>query len=82
MAVQGREDGRAEAVEFVIKEDSKFTNIPLSDLKLKKNTLLSCIYRNGNIIIPSGSDSIKKNDSVVFIVADYNVTDISDVMAD
>lgn len=75
------EDGLAEAVEFVIKEDSpEITNVPLSKIKLKPNTLLACIYRNGNIIIPTGADVIKKNDSVVFIISDYSISDIKEVL--
>ena len=52
-------DHRAEAIEFRVREKSAVTNISLAELPLKKNLLLSCINRNGKIIIPSGQDCIR-----------------------
>ncbi|MBR6395941.1 MAG: Trk system potassium transporter TrkA [Lachnospiraceae bacterium] len=74
------EDGRAEAVEFAIKDDASYTGVALSKLKFKKDTILACIYRNGAIIIPTGSDEIRKNDLVVFVFADKSVSDIKEVL--
>ena len=74
------EDGRAEAVEFAIKDDASYTGVALSKLKFKKDTILACIYRNGSIIIPTGSDEIRKNDLVVFVFADKSVSDIKEVL--
>ena len=50
-------DSRVEAIEFVVKDEPGITNIPLMDLNLKDNLLVSCIYRKSGIIIPSGSES-------------------------
>ena len=44
-------DGRAEALEFVIREESEVTGIPLMNLNLKSNLLIGCINRGGNIKI-------------------------------
>jgi len=74
------EDGKAEAVEFAIKDDASYTGVALSKLKFKKDTILACIYRNGSIIIPTGSDEIRKNDLVVFVFADKSVSDIKEVL--
>lgn len=44
-------DGRAEALEFVIREESEVTGIPLMNLNLKSNLLIGCITCGGNIKI-------------------------------
>ena len=74
------EDGKAEAVEFAVKEETNFTDVPLSKLRFKKDTILACIYRNGSIIIPTGSDVLKKNDLAVFVFADKSASDIKEVL--
>lgn len=75
------EDGKAQALEFIIKEESNVTGIPLQELSLKKNTLICSIYRNGEIIIPTGQDSLQVNDAVVVVVA-YRVEDIKEILRD
>ena len=47
-------DNRAEAIEFRVDEPSSVTGIPLKDLMLKNDLLVSFIYRNGKVQIPSG----------------------------
>lgn len=74
-------DDRVEALEFIIKEDAIYTNIPFKDLKMKPNNLIACIGRNRKIIIPSGNDFIQKGDSVVVITKDKKVQDITDILA-
>ena len=73
-------DGTVEAIEFLIKEDSKLTNTPLSELKLKDNILIAGIIRGRHTIIPGGSDKILEGDRVVVIVEDIHLTDISDIL--
>ena len=74
------EDGKAEALEFRIKESSEITDIPLMDLKIRPNTLICSIYRNGKIIIPSGQDTLQVNDFVVVVLAGYRVSDIREIL--
>lgn len=74
--------GKAEALEFIIKEDSAVSDIPLQDLQLRKNTLVCCIYRQGKIIIPSGQDSMKAGDSVLVVISGYRVSDIKEILED
>ena len=52
-------DNKAEALEFAVHETSGVTNIPLSELNLKKNLLIGCISRGGNTWIPRGGDRIQ-----------------------
>ena len=73
-------DDRVEALEFLIKEDAYYTNVPLKDLPTKPNNLIACIGRNRQIIIPSGNDAFQKGDSVVVVTRDKKVQDIRDIL--
>lgn len=74
-------DNQAEAIEFLIDQESEVTNTPLMNLNLKENLLLSCIYRNGNVIIPGGQDCIRIGDSVMVVTTHTGFRDISDILA-
>lgn len=74
-------DNRAEAIEFLVDEKSKVTGIPLMDLNLKKNLLISFINRKGNIIIPSGQDTIEVGDTVMIVTTNTGFNDICDILA-
>ena len=73
-------EGKVEALEFRIKEDSQITNMPLENMNLKKNILIACINRNGNIIIPRGKDTIQKGDTVIVVTTNTGFKDISDIL--
>ena len=74
-------DGNAEALEFVIKEKSEVTDIPLLELHLKPHILVCAINRKGKIIIPKGQDCIQEGDSVVIITTDCGAyKDIRDIV--
>lgn len=74
-------DSRVEAIEFNVAEDSPVTNIPLKDLKIKKDILISCINRNGSIIIPTGQDCIMRGDTAIIVTTHAGFTDIRDILA-
>lgn len=76
------EDGRAEALEFIVHKDAEVIDIPLETLRIKKNILICCINRNGNIIIPSGQDTIQAGDTVVVVIKDYKLRDINEILED
>ena len=72
-------DSRVEAIEFSVSEKSDVTDIPLKDLELRDNILIPFIYRYGNVIIPSGQDSIHVGDTVMIITTHTGFKDISDI---
>ncbi|MCH5268600.1 MAG: Trk system potassium transporter TrkA [Lachnospiraceae bacterium] len=74
-------DSRAEAVEFLVREESPVTGKPLMELKLKTDLLVSCIFRNGKIIIPSGNDCIMVGDTVLIVTAHTGLGDLQDILA-
>lgn len=71
---------KAEAAEFLIRENSPVLGKPLMELKFKPNVLVAVILRANRVIIPRGSDVIEKNDSVI-VVSDIKPHDISDILA-
>ena len=72
-------DGRVEALGFKIRSSSKVTDVKLKDVKLKPNVIIAGIYRNGNVIRPTGEDEIKVGDSVAIITKDNVLKDIVDI---
>ena len=75
-------NGRVEALEFIIKEDSAVAGIPLQNLNLRKNTLVCCIYRNNEVIIPTGQDMMLAGDSVLVVIYGYRIYDIQEILED
>lgn len=73
-------DHRVEAIEFLVEKESEVTGIPLMDLSLKKNLLISFINRNGTIIIPGGNDCIKVGDTVMIVTTHTGFNGIRDIL--
>ena len=73
-------DHRVEAIEFRVDETSAVTNVPLMDLNLKKDLLISFIGRNGSILIPSGQDCIEVGDTVMIVTTHTGFNDIQDIL--
>lgn len=74
-------NGRAEALEFHVNGSSRLLDTPLSRLKLKRNLLLCCIYRNNQIIIPNGQDSLNEGDSVIVVTTNTGLNDLDDILS-
>ena len=72
-------ENRVEALEFYIPFETSYTNIPLKDLRTKNNTLLACIIRNNQVIIPNGNDSIQALDTVI-IFTTTPIKDVADIL--
>jgi Entner-Doudoroff aldolase len=51
-------DGKAEALEFNVRADSKVIGVPLKELQIKKGILIAGIIRNRKTVIPVGDDMI------------------------
>lgn len=73
-------NGKVEALEFIVKKESQYTNVPLKDLSLKKNNLIACIGRKRKIIIPNGDDWLEAGDSVIVVTMNQKVNNIADIM--
>lgn len=75
-------NGKAEALEFNITDNSSITDVPLQQLKIRKNTLIGSIYRNGKVIFPGGQDMIHVGDTVMVVLSGYRLSDIEDILED
>lgn len=73
-------DGKAEALEFVVREDAPFTGIPLKELRMKKNILIAGILRDRKAIIPAGDDEILPGDRVVVIAGQHRLNALSEIL--
>lgn len=73
-------DGRAEALEFIAAPDFEGLDIPLKDLKLKKNLLVAGILRKEAFIIPGGDDVIKSGDRVIIVTAGNILKDLDEII--
>lgn len=73
-------DGKVEALEFIVKSETKYTNRPLKDLSLKPNNLIAGIARKRRIIIPNGDDCIMVGDSVIVVTMEKQIQDIQDIL--
>ena len=67
-------------MEFSVKENSVVTGKSLQSLELKDNLLIASINRNGNIIVPSGKDTIEVGDSVIIITTHKKLGDLTDIL--
>lgn len=73
-------DGHAEALEFIVKDDARIVNIPLKNLRLKKNILIGGITRDRKRIVPGGNDVILPGDHVIIIAANQRLQELADIL--
>jgi trk system potassium uptake protein TrkA len=73
-------DDRAEVLQFEVLKESLATGIPLKDLKLKKNILITYIMRGGRLIFPSGNDRIVPGDHLIAVTTERSYDEIDDLL--
>jgi trk system potassium uptake protein TrkA len=74
-------NNQVEALEFAAKQQAPIYDKPLKDLTIKKNSLIACIIRNNEVMIPNGNSQIKLGDHVVVVTTHKNFDDLTDVFA-
>ncbi|HPS88466.1 MAG TPA: Trk system potassium transporter TrkA, partial [Methanosarcina vacuolata] len=60
-------DGKVRMTEFAISPENKLIGKQIKDLRLADCCIVSAIFREHEIIIPHGSDTIKANDHMVVV---------------
>ncbi len=73
-------DGEIEAIEFLVEDYVKFIGKPLSSVNLKNNTLIAAVNRGNKIFVPSGTDTIEKNDIVVVVSKSHQIYNLNDIL--
>jgi trk system potassium uptake protein TrkA len=66
-------DGQAEAIEFLVDNDTQHCNEALKNLTIKQNVLIVCIVRSGYTRIPNGDSSFRKGDTVIIVTSRQEV---------
>lgn len=76
-------DGRVDASEFIVDENTKYLGIPLKDLHIKDNILINSIARGNLFEIPNGDSTIEKGDTIVILSDDITtIHQINDIFED
>ena len=73
-------DNKAEALEFLVRDNFRGKDIPLQELPIKQDILVACINHKGQIILPRGKDVMRKGDTVIVITATKGLNDINDIL--
>ena len=73
--------GRAEALEFRVKNKSKIVGKPLMELNLKPNIIIACITKGNKVVIPNGQSVIEEGDLVVVVSVERGLNDLEDILA-
>ena len=73
--------GQVDAMEFNVTESLPVIGVPLKDLPLKSGILLAAIVRqSGEIVIPSGNDTLQAGDDVIIVTTDTALNDLRDIL--
>lgn len=72
-------NNQAEALEFAVHERSAVTGVPLGRLRLRKNLLIAAINRGGDILTPTGQDTIEPGDTVVVVTTEPGLRTLTDI---
>lgn len=74
-------DGKVEAIEFKLGDNSELFGVPIKEMKIKSGVLIAAIIRaNKKAVIPSGDDVIKQGDRVIVLSATSHITQLSDIL--
>ncbi len=73
-------DGRIEALEFKIGSGSALVGVPLRELKLKPNILISAVIRGTHSIIPDGATIIQPGDHTVIVAGAGKILNVDEIL--
>ena len=73
-------DNKAEALEFLVRDNFRGKDIPLQELPIKPDVLVACINHMGKIILPRGTDVMRLGDTVIVITVKKGLNDINDIL--
>lgn len=75
-------EGRLEAVELAVDHTTKNCGIPLRDISLKPNVLVTCIIHGPLTEIPNGNSSFRPGDTVIIVSSgDEVIYQLNDIFA-
>jgi len=71
---------KVEIMEFGINDDFKKIGKQLKNIKFKDNLIIACINRRGNIIFPTGDDTIDVNDKIIIATTKKGIKGLNDIL--
>lgn len=76
-------DGQAEALEFLVDENTKHCGEQLKTLSIRKNVLIACITKYGKTQFPSGDSTFEKGNRVIIVSSgDQVIKQLNDIFED
>ena len=72
-------NGKAEALEFKVAENSRCAGIPLKELKLKPNVLVAAIIRRNKTVLPDGATEILPGDHAIIVTTPGWLTELDNI---
>jgi len=73
-------DNRVEALEFRVRQPSDAVGVTFAEMKMRKETLVACITRDGKTFTPGGSDMIKVGDTVIVVTTYKGITHLEEIL--
>jgi trk system potassium uptake protein TrkA len=73
-------DGKVEALEFKVKDGARIIGVPLKDLKLKPNVLISAVIHDNRTVIPGGATVIESGDHAVVVAKAGLYRDLDEIV--
>ena len=75
-------EGEAEAIEFIVDENTKNCDVPLRDIKLQPNVILASITHGRMIEFPNGDSTFNCGDRIVVVKSgDKPIHQLNDIFA-
>ena len=68
-----------EAIEFIVRRQEDYIDVPLKELNLRKDVLIASIVRGNQLIVPRGDDMLKMSDSVIVVTTNKGLCDLNDI---
>lgn len=73
-------NAQVEVLLFKLDGQCDLLNQPLEQMQIKRNVIVACIIRDGQIIFPTGKDVMQSNDRVIVMTTHKEFTDIRDIL--
>ena len=73
-------DGKVEVLEFQVLEESACVRVPLRELRLRENILISALIRGSKTILPNGSTVIMPGDHAIVVTAAGRLRSLDEIL--
>ena len=75
-------EGKVEMMEFVVSPENSLVGKRMMDINLPECCIVSALFRNNEVIIPHGNDTIEANDHMVVIGKPDSMRDIREMFGE